>query len=82
MATHAVNITFVSGTIIFASSTNRNNADFTSTINNLNSLNLVASAVGTIQLENSSVTNAKLGDASVDADKVDGEVRFYQEVFS
>lgn len=92
MSTHTVSITFTSGTIIYASSTNKNNSDFASTINNLNSQNLIASAVGTTQLESGAVTTGKIyseavmtsniASASVIASKLDGDVILFKEVFS
>ena len=92
MATLVKAITHVGGTIIYASSVGRNEDDVVSTINNLNSLNLVASAVGTTQLENLSVDVGKIadsavvfrhyGDASLPARAVDHEVVLYLEVFS
>lgn len=54
----------VDGQIAYASSVNRVIDDLYASINNLNSANLVNSAVGTNQVENGSITNGKL-DASV-----------------
>lgn len=82
MATHTIAITFLSGTIIYASSVNRNYADIASTINNLNSSNIITSGVDSVNINASAVTNDKLGQNAVDADKIDHEVQFYMEVFS
>ena len=58
--------------IAYASSVNRYVADMASSINAIGSANLSISSVGQTQLEAGSVVIAKL----------DGEVRFFQEVFS
>ena len=76
MATHTVAITFTSGTIIYASNINRNYSDFQSTINNLNSANIITSGVDVINLNASAVTTAKV------ADEVYGHMDLFMEVFS
>ena len=72
MATLVKAITHVSGEIIYSSSVRRNEDDLVSTINALNSANITTSGVDNVNLNN----------GCVDADKIDGEVKFYQEVFS
>ena len=72
----------VAGQIARASAVNRYVDDFASTVNALNSANLLASAVGTTALEGSSVTTAKIADLAIVSNKLDGEIRLYQEVFS
>ena len=62
----------VSFEIAYASSVNRYVSDMASSINAIGSANLSVSSVGTTQLENGSVTIGKM----------DGEIRFFQEVFS
>lgn len=72
MSTYTRPYSETSGSIAYASAVNRYVDDFASTINNLNSDNLVASSVGATELEA----------RSVNADKIDGEIRFYHEVFT
>lgn len=60
------------GTIAYASSVNKYIDDLASTVNALNSTNFLASSVGTTQLES----------ASVNASKLDGDIRYFTEVFS
>jgi hypothetical protein len=92
MATYIRPYSEIDGQIAYASAVNRYVNDFASTVNNLNSANLVASAVGatqleqcavtTVKLDNSSVTNGKIGDGSVDGGNLDYEVKLFHEVFS
>ena len=81
MATYARPYSETSGTIAFASAANRYVDDFVSTVNALNSQNIIASGVGAGNMKSSAVVNRAINDGAVDADKVDGELRLYQEVF-
>ena len=81
MSTYIRPFSEVSAAIAYASSVNRYVDDFASTVNALNSQNLVASAVGATQIETSAVVTAKIDANAVTANKIDGEVLFLQEVF-
>jgi hypothetical protein len=70
------------GQIAYASSVNRIVDDlYTLQGGNINSANLAASGVGAGNLETSSVITRTLNGGAVTADKVDGEMKFYGEVF-
>ena len=92
MGTLVKAITMVAGQIAYASSVNRNDDDVVSTINALNSANIITSGIDTININASAITppkvatsaieNQAINNGAVDADKLDGETRFYTEVFT
>lgn len=72
MATYVVPYVLINGTTAYSSSVNKYIDDFASTVNNLNSQNLVAS----------SINGSLLDSAIIVADKLDASYLYFTEVLT